>query len=420
MRLLRFGLENFRSFVDPAELSFVATPLKGEPAFVIPSTVADRGVLPVVAVFGANASGKSNLLHAVLRFREHVVSSFRRDPDERIPAEGWRLDPVAGPTVFWADFELAGVHHQYGFSFTAEAYQTEWLYRWPTRSRQVLFERDASSDEPYYFGPGLKGDKRAVAESTRENALFLSTAAQFNNEQLSAVRSGIANGIRRAPEIQLSGHPIFDADDPLLDPVNRERVTDFLRAIDIGVAGFKGERMPMPDFPESLLSQISPDDRTEVLRMIREGDHLRRVRLERRSADGTEWTLPPQMESAGTNAMLFRLNHLLNLGESVLVADEFDASLHPDLAALLLAQFTTAESNRHGAQLLCATHSRNLLQALRRDEVVVVDKDGDGRSSLRSISDFAGVRDSADLRKLHEQGRLGGVPLLRTPDGLLG
>jgi energy-coupling factor transporter ATP-binding protein EcfA2 len=413
-------LENFRSFVDPTELSFVATPLKGEPAFTIPSTVADRGVLPVVAVFGANASGKSNLLRAVLRFREHVVSSFRRDPDERIPAEGWRLDPMAGATVFWADFELAGVHHQYGFSFTAEAYQTEWLYRWPTRSRQVLFERDAAADEPYYFGPGLKGDKRAVADATRSNALFLSTAAQFNNEQLAGVRSGIAHGIRRAPEIQLSGHPVFAANDPLLHPVNRERVTDFLRAIDIGVAGFSGERMPVPEFPESLLSQLPPDERQELLRMIREGEQMRRVLLQRRSADGTEWTLPPHMESAGTNAMLFRLNHLLDLGESVLVADEFDASLHPDLAAVLLAQFTSAESNRHGAQLLCATHSRSLLQELRRDEVVVVDKDREGRSSLRAISDFAGIRESADLRRLHESGRLGGVPLMRTPERLLG
>lgn len=94
----------------------------------------------------------------------------------------------------------------------------------------------------------------------------------------------------------------------------------------------------------------------------------------------------------------------------LLVIDELETSLHPDLCARLVDLFTREESNPKGAQLLFTTHVRDILGRLRRDEVVLVDKGEDGRSYLSAASDFRGIRKRDDLRVLHRRGQLGGVP----------
>jgi AAA15 family ATPase/GTPase len=130
-----------------------------------------------------------------------------------------------------------------------------------------------------------------------------------------------------------------------------------------------------------------------------------------RSADGEGRLLEPEEESDGTVVLLNFLHHALSALEagSLLLVDELDRALHTRLAAELVRLFTSPDSNPHGAQLLLTTHDNGLLDVLRRDEVVFVDKDDAGRSTLTPASDFhLHKRDSA--RALYEAGRLGGVP----------
>lgn len=126
------------------------------------------------------------------------------------------------------------------------------------------------------------------------------------------------------------------------------------------------------------------------------------------------WELPPDLESRGTNVLLARLHDLLHVlrDGGLLILDELDTSLHPDLCAALVALFTSASTNPMGAQLLFTTHDRSLLAGLRRDEVVLIDKDAAGESTVRTASDFRGLRGRDDLRREHEQVRIGGVPVL--------
>lgn len=125
MRVLRYQVRNHRSFRDETELSFVSTTQPDEPSYRIASKHAQDGILPVVGVWGANASGKSNLLKALLTMRDHVRSSFRREPEAPIPWQPFALRLDAGPTRHELEFELQGTRYRYGFEHTAESFGEE-------------------------------------------------------------------------------------------------------------------------------------------------------------------------------------------------------------------------------------------------------------------------------------------------------
>jgi hypothetical protein len=427
--ILRFAVENHRSLRDRVELSFVATRLQDAPAWrprgpsdpAGPLPGCPHGVLPVVGVFGANASGKSNLLGALKRMRSHVLRSFQLGPTEPPPHDPFALR-ADDPTTFELDLLVDGVRHHYGFRVDARGFREEWLYRWPGRSRQLLFHRDAAAEPAFHLGAALGRARRFAAEATRPNTLLLSTGAQLNQAVLLSVATAITDGIAVEGHLDLQGLPLFVKDAPLLQDQHRLMIRAALRAADLGVVDVEPRAFRLPegaDLPPPFPSAGRDDGASgaaearpwqEVLRMLRSGD-LRELWLHRRAGD-QPWTLPPAQESRGTLALLVRLNDLLPVltHGRTLVVDELDTSLHPDLCALLVRLFTDPATNPRGAQLLFTTHDRGLLQALRRDEVLLVDKSPEGVSTARAASDFAGVRQRDDLRRLHEQGQLGGVP----------
>jgi hypothetical protein len=422
--ILRFSVSGHASFRDEAEISFVSTSQKDEPAHRLPSEVVPHGVLPVLGVYGGNASGKSNLLEAVEAFRDHVKHSFTRNqPTAPVTTRPWRNLPAASapPTRMELDLLIDGVRHHYGFRIQDGAFVEEWLLRWPSTRRQVVFHREAALYQPdapagdWYFGPSLAGQRAAIAKATRANSLFLSAAAQHNHEELGPVAAAIVRGIIGESHIQLHGWPLFRADDAILRAENRERLLALLSASDVGVQDVVVEPVENPLM--KAVAQLEQVFRPDALqKLVEEPDASRKfveLHLVRQSADGP-WRLPPGQESRGTHVLLCRLNDLFRLLDSggLLVIDELDTSLHPDLCAMIVALFTSPTTNRGNAQLLFSTHDRGLLKGLRRDEVILVDKDLDGASKLSVASDYRDLRGRDDLRAAHEQGRLGGVPVL--------
>ena len=164
---------------------------------------------------------------------------------------------------------------------------------------------------------------------------------------------------------------------------------------------------------------LKPAAFEEVVKQIPDKPFVE-VWLRHGASDQELWDVPPDQESRGTSVLLVRLNDLFGvLSEGgLLMLDEIDTSLHPDLSAALVSLFTNKATNPKGAQLLFTTHDRSLLKSLRRDEVVLIDKSLEGVSTVKVASDFQGVRGRDDLRQLHEQGRLGGVPILGNLSGL--
>src|SRR5260370_2630330 len=186
--LLGFRAENVRSFRDPLEFSLQATALAEEDVpREVPWREAGRHpirVLPAAGVFGANASGKTNLLRVMDDMRRIVLTSFRSgDPSGRIPRRPFRLDPgsESAPSRFEVDLVLHGIRHEYGFVLDDTRVISEWARRYPRGRAATLFHRNGDDME---FGESNRSKGRAVAEIVRPNALYLSAAAAANHPDL--------------------------------------------------------------------------------------------------------------------------------------------------------------------------------------------------------------------------------------------
>lgn len=410
--LLQFTLENHRSFRDPTSLSFVATSRKDEPSWRMESRYAANGVLPVLGLWGANASGKSNAIHALLSFRTAVKHSHARwGATQPVPWWPWghRKGEDASPSRFEIDLLVDEFRYSFGFEVCRGAFVEEHLLRWEGSRRQVLYSRNADESNPWYFGPHLKGQRTRIAEETRTNSLFLSAAAQSNHPALLAVYKAIVEGIKPERSIGLKGFPLFAKDHPILDPGFRGALLQLLKAADVGISDVAIERHEPIRVPDSFVQLLKPEVAAKFETIGDEDLHF--IRL----VHGNEqWVFSPDEESRGTQILLARLADLITTLRrgGLLILDEIDTSLHPDLCSALVGLFTNEQTNPKGAQLLFSTHDRDLLKSLRTDEVVLIDKRNDGASCLATASDFRGVRTRDDLRRLHEEGRLRGVPVL--------
>ncbi len=409
VHLLRFGVENNRSFRDYTEVSFVATSQTDEPHFTIPSKIEKAGLLPVVGVYGANAAGKSNVLEALLEMRRHVLFNLSLDAESKIPRQPFRRDPDAtsAPTRFDCDLSIDGIRHHYGFVFVADHFVEEWYYAWPKGRQQVLFERDVNAEETWYFGSAMRGEKTALSRTIQPNNLFLSLGAKAGNPTLQPIFKALTTGIRSESRIELGSVPLFTSGAPILDEANHDRVVQALKAADLGVVDYSMKAVPK-EVIEQLKRDLSEEDKRAVAQAL---SNTFELTLKRRSDDGVEWELPSQFESRGTHIFLRRINDMLGKGTGVLVIDELELGLHPELVAALLALYTS-EAHNKGVQLFFSTHALNLLRGLRRDEVVLVEKDGNGASSVFSASDLRELRKRDDLRTVYEEGMVGATPNL--------
>jgi hypothetical protein len=394
--LLNFTVENFRSFRDPVELSFVATRPGTDGEFVVDSTHAKHGVLPVVGLWGANASGKTNLLKALECFRYLVAASQTGGTEWVPPAVSFAHD--GKPTRMVANLLLRGdVRVEYEVRFDGARILFERLCQWDTHRRRSVFVRDAedAASAAWAFGRGFGSARKQIQDATRANALFLSTGAYFNHPVLKDVSAAILRGIRGASDVGLSGFPLFHAGDPLLDPSLTETLRKLLVNADVGITDFEFEKRAHR--APSLVAEAEPS----------------RLVMFHRGPEGTTFAVDPAQESRGTWNFLLRGGDIVRAlrDGTLLVMDELETSLHPDLCGKLIGLFTNQKTNPNGAQLLFSTHSRALLTTLRADEIVLVDKSSEGVSSMRAASDYK-LRARDNVVRLHAEGRLAGVPVV--------
>lgn len=437
--LIEFRVENHRSILTEQALTMEAGRV-GEVGDARLRRVGALSLLPVAALFGANASGKSNVLSAIGFLRDAILDSHAAwPPSGGVPRDAfaWGVGPLE-PSLFEVTYLLGEVRFQYGFTINQTRVLEEWLFAWPKGRRQSWFERDA---DRFRFGDHLRGENRSIAELTRTNALFLSTAAQHQHEQLMphyewsrALRTVRVEGYRErfadaipasaaasmfaalaaasAAEAGSSGwvrlndmlpRPTESAD-PLgqlrrLDDRDSERLRRLLQAADVGITQFKLEGSPGPGGARSK-------------------DPSRQVSLLHQTRSGGGW-LTLERESLGTKA-LFQLGPLvldtLRTG-GVLIVDELESSLHSLLALEIVRLFNDPDANPNNAQLIFTTHDTALLGTatgeppLRRDQVWLTEKDPEGATQLTPLTDFK-PRKEENLERGYLQGRYGAVPIL--------
>lgn len=420
--LLAFRAANVRSFKEPLELSFVATTV-AEPMAVRHVRWGGGGrpfgVLTVGGLFGANGSGKSNVLKAMDDMRSHVLHSFRAGrPSGAIPRRPFLLhhELAVVPSRFEVDLVLEDLRWEYGFALDNERVLEEWAY-WSPRGRSSLVFHRRGSDIQLGSTDRLKS--RAVIELLRPNALFLSTAASANHSTLLPLYGWFERNLLLA---EADSRPFRQAltTEMLGDPDLSERVLALLRAADLGVTGAK-KHEPDPVVRERLRRAVriligeegDPDGPDEGPAFDELG-----VRLTHHGSSG-DVELDANDESLGTRVWFGLVGPVVKaLAEgSVFLADELDASLHPALVAQLVWLFIDPQTNPRRAQLLFNSHDATLLgdstgeRLLGRDQIWFTEKLEDGSTRLYPLADLDPRKEEAIGRR-YLAGRYGAVPIL--------
>jgi AAA15 family ATPase/GTPase len=410
--LIRFKVRNFRSLRNEQQLSFEATSLRGNAEAISAAEPTQHRLLRAAAIYGANASGKTNVLRALIFMRDAVRNSQKDwDPEAEIDLQMFAgTDALGASARFEVDFLLDGVLYQYGFELTSTKIVEEWLHAYPSKKKQMWFVRG----ESFQFGRNLPGENQTIANLTRRNSLFLSAAAQNNHEALLPVYRWFSSiQFVRSWRRELQGATSRLCEDEAF----KKKVLRMLSAADLGVVDIDAHeeefQEPVKGFSQKMKT-IFPEFKLPEKTTV--------ISLRHRSSDGSDdFLLPLQQESDGTVAYFSLLGPLIQTlsDGGILCVDELDASLHPVLALQIVLQFNTSERNPKGAQLLFNTHDTNLLSKdlLRRDQVWFTEKDQGGATHLYSLTDFK-PRRNENLQLGYLEGRYGALPFIGNADVL--
>ena len=410
--LIEFSVENFRSFRDRSTLSLEAAAIRSPgrvDADTVTTTPSGLRLLRSAAIYGPNAGGKSNLVKAIQFMREKVLHSTRLEWAEAGSSQPFLLDTTtrSQPSGFEVVFLLGGVTYRYGFELLGVTVSREWLFCIPTSREAMLFERTRSSIR---LGERFR-KARSLAERTRQDALFLSVAAQFNVGLALALSQWFE---RLGHSFSVNAGERVTAEQ-LEDPSRYRAILRLLQSCDTSVADLAAEWAPPPGLAldDPIRAAMSRDGSPRTQMHLQSVMTTHPIRDERGCEVAREQFDLSVHESDGTRKLFAIAGPLLLTLEtgSVWIIDELDAGLHPTLTAALITLFHSDESNPHGAQLIFTTHDTHLLspRTFRRDQVWFVEKDALERSQLVSLVEYR-VRNDAAFGAEYLRGGFGALP----------
>ncbi|MBV6425595.1 MAG: hypothetical protein KIPDCIKN_00076 [Haliscomenobacter sp.] len=415
---LEFSVGNFLSFKEPVTLSLEASSITEYPENAIRT---DRyTLLKSVVVYGANASGKSNLLRALAQMRQLVRASSKMSSTETLDVIPFLLhtETVSKPSFFEVLFLLDGMRYRYGFEASRERIHAEWLFEAKAKVEKPLFVRDGDDIEvakKFAEGKGLE-------PKTRPNGLFLAVCDQFNGE--------VANKLMRwfdswnaLNEFEFLTTPSA-AEEFLNNPEFKLAFIQFIGSLDLGIEDVEvveEELIKTIDVGElvgAMEKELAGYDKVDTSIHRFKTVH-NQLDSSGRAVKTIKFDLRYQ-ESSGTRKLFELLGPVMDslMKGRLLIIDEFDARLHPILTNALISLFNSEENNPHHAQLLCATHDTNLLTygRFRRDQIYFTEKDRQGATALYSLVEYKEegetVRKDRSYEKDYIQGRYGAIPYL--------
>jgi AAA15 family ATPase/GTPase len=451
--ILQFSVSNFRCFRKLQTLNLAASSQdKSLPDNCIITNLpglSGKTWIKGVALYGANASGKTTLLKALAALAEMVKTSAKlTDPKEPIPqieSFGLATGEPESPTAFGVSFVADGMRYEYRVAATKQRVLHESLRCFPKAKEQLWFSRDwipdsgKSDSGQYAWSPerptGFQRDTQ-LEGYTLSNMLFLSKAVASNRSELEPVFRWFKDRLifldlsdrRRMGFVATLQQ--FKTETPLCG-----RIVELLRHADLGLTGARAiEQLQPEDFPttkdpeaaalfrelDKLLNQIVARAGKEAEVSYNQNRRLQ-PELDHRGSHEVNVSLPWNSESAGTHQMFALAGTWLDIlsnGQTVCV-DELETSLHPLIVRELLRLFFSATENQKGAQILFTTHNPLLLDTtlLRRDQIWFTDKEADGEAHLYPLTDYQ-PRKGESLVRGYLSGRYGALPFV--PTGLLG
>ena len=424
--LLNFAVTNYRSIKERQVFSLMAVEgLPHEESLI--RSKEDIPILPVALLFGANASGKSNILRALGTMRQMVLNSVRLNPDDTLDEyEPFLLDEESrnNSTELEAEFITGGKekiehHYRYGLAFSESLITEEWLYRYEGDNETELFSRDRDKvqvNETEF--PEGKGKEDAL----NSNRLFLSLVAQLNGTQSKEIifwftTVGFFTASQTEQYMPITSILLKRKENPIEDRLSHyaDIAQTFLSNIDIGIMELSIEEVSVAlpkDVPEELKKDLSKDGHTTLKVESTHNRYNKQGEIIGREIFSTE-----RNESEGTQKITELLGVIfITLGAgSLLVIDELDAKLHPLLTRAIIQLFTNPEINTYGAQLIFTTHDTNQLHLdyVRRDEIWFTEKSCVEATELYSHIEFKDFDPSMDITEQYVNGRYGAIPRIK-------
>ncbi len=426
--LIRFSIKNWMSFKDEACFSMVASPERQHKERVPNLHKYKMKILPIAAIYGGNASGKTNFFKALNFVKRLVVKGTQID--SLIACEPFQLDgsSTERPSYFCFEFLIEDDIYEYSFSVTKKTIIEEKLIQIRSTSEKILYHRH---DGKPHFHTTLQKNKRLeiVFEGTRDNQLFLNNAISQKVDDFRPVYNWFNDTLNLiAPDTRFGLFEQFlDEESSLYTKMN-----EMLRQLDTGIMRLAGEEISFENslLPKSLKAKLQEEVKEGMpIHLLNESMNERFVITRKNGeliakklftyhpkADGTEAKFEMRQESDGSQRIIDLLPGFLDIAEpgskKVYIIDELDRSLHTNLTRSLIERYLSSCSVNSRSQLLMTTHDVLLMdqQLLRRDEMWVSERDNSGISKLFSFSEFKDVRYDKDIRKSYLQGRLGGVP----------
>lgn len=417
--LLEFRVKNFLSIKDEVCLDLKATNITD---FADTNVIQTEryNVLKGAVIYGANSSGKSNLIKAMSTMRRIVFQSFEKSSTSDLNIQPFLLDTISEnePSFFEVTFLLNAVKYRYGFELTNSEVKAEWLMETKKIAEKYLFvrEKDGIDVNPQYK------EAKDLEEKTRGNALFLAVIDQFNGKLAGQIIMWFNNFIT----ISGLSHEGYKAVtfEMLEKKESKHLLQSFYNDLDLGFDNveikkkdFNTNDIP-DDMPESIVKQLVSDLEGKKIVDVKTL-HKKRNPLDNSFTD-VEFDMRSQ-ESSGTNKVFNISGPIFDVltDGGILVIDELDASLHPLITLSITRLFNSREQNPKSAQLIFSTHDTNLFSygKFRRDQIYFIEKDRNFSSDLYSLVEYKGdggitVRKDRKFEKDYIQGKYGAIPFV--------
>ena len=384
--IIDIHLSNFYSIDNDITLSLQAVNLRGKQVLALKDNVfmcGDEKLLKTVVIYGANASGKSNIIKAIRTCLKLILNAHNHNEDTVFDFAPFKFADSEKLSHFDIRFLIDGIEYEYYFSLTRKEIFTESLYFYPHGRKVLVFTRDETKGknkkEIYSFGKMIKRPL-AVAESTSRKMLLISRASQMDRDIAKKVFTYFKNKV----VLDYAGYSSFAVEESLKN--NKEALLRLLKVVGSDIVDIK----------------------------LKKGDEASSdflIRTYHRQNSSVPFDFDAE-ESNGTKVLFKLMLAVLTVIKDggLLLVDELENSMHVKLIEYILNLINRSDS----AQLVFTTHNTYLLnlKKFRKDQIYFVNKDGNGASDLYSLYDFKNVKDNLDVEKAYLQGQFNAIPYI--------
>ncbi len=413
--LIQFKVKNFMSIKEDLLINMKANYDSSHTETLI--SLNDKLFLPTLAIYGANASGKSNIVKAFSFAIRFVRESSAILPTSLINVTPFLFDDksISEPSEFEFLFLEENNTYKYGFSLNRTEVYEEYLYEYKTSQPTLIFHRNRNLKTK--FGVKAKKELEEIEKRTSINKLLLSSATTWNSKLTSTAFSWFTNKIDSLDTSFLKNREAFfdRMEFRASDPDFKDFLKKLLHNSDSNISdySFSAQHYSKEEAEKQL--GIRFDTNSAVIPNIRTVDFQTTHRIKGDHGENLR-NLPFEVESDGTQLFVSLGTILYDtlINGKTLIIDEIDSSLHPLLVQYIIGVFSDKSINKNNAQLLFTTHDVTLLDLnkFRRDQIYFVEKDREtGGSSLYTLSSLS-VRKDENIFSGYMTGKYGAIPII--------